>query len=77
VLKLGERSEVYVLTGKGGKYTTVTRYIPVHTLYNSLTSGRMPTFQFTISPQPQNMVMRSLKMNTDTYDDSRKQYQNY
>jgi len=28
----------------------------------SSTSGNMPTFQFTISPQPQNMVMRSLKM---------------
>ena len=31
-------TEVYFLTGKGGKYTTVTRYIPVHTLYNSLTN---------------------------------------
>ena len=30
-------AEVYFLTGKGGKYTTASRYIPVHTLYNSLT----------------------------------------
>lgn len=30
-------TEVYFLTGKGGKYTTVTRYIPVHTLYDCLT----------------------------------------
>ena len=30
-------TEVYFLTGKGGKHTTLTRFIPVHTLYSSLT----------------------------------------